>query len=151
MRVSERLLKLPEKLRKQVEGQLVKRADTATAVLIATTNRVLSGRRSGRKYRKAGSKRSYRASAPGESPAKRTGQLQGSWSGAKVRYKPYSESLMITKPGITTDMSSLAKILTKGSVRKRGGLLVRRPFKRKVRSRARRQIRQIYRKPYLQG
>ena len=42
---------------------------------------VLKGQRSGRTYRKPHSKATYTASAPGEPPARRTGNLRMHWNG----------------------------------------------------------------------
>ena len=42
---------------------------------------VLKGQRSGRVYRKPFSRATYTASAPGESPARRTGNLRMHWNG----------------------------------------------------------------------
>lgn len=42
---------------------------------------VLKGQRSGRRYRKYPFKSSYTASAPGEAPARRTGNLRLHWNG----------------------------------------------------------------------
>ena len=42
---------------------------------------VLRGKRSGRVYRKPHTKSHYTASAPGEPPARRTGNLRLNWNG----------------------------------------------------------------------
>lgn len=151
MKVSAKIMQLSDELKRRVEEELEQRAEQANAELMAAAKRTLGKRGKGQRYRIPGSRRRYRASMPKAPPAKRTGALAASWSTQAVKYKPYSESLTVTKPGITTGMDELAKTLTKGAVRKRGGLLVRRPFKRKIQRSARRKVRRIYRQPYLQG
>ena len=52
----------------------------ASRELRSAALRVLSGRRSGRTYRVPYTQANYRASAPGEAPAARTGTLMKSWN-----------------------------------------------------------------------
>lgn len=137
-------------VREQIEAELERRAQPASQEIVNAAARTLGKRGKGRRYRIPGSRRRYRASMPKSPPAKRTGALAASWSPSPRKYKRYTEGMKITVPGSTTDMDWLAKILTKGAIRKRGGLLVHRPFKRKVKQSAMRKIRRIYREPYLQ-
>lgn len=58
-------------------GGRVERAATVVGeALIGDIGITLSGVRSGREYRVPGTRRKYRASAPGQAPASRTGQLR---------------------------------------------------------------------------
>lgn len=149
--LSAQLLAVQGEIRARIEEELARRAIPASQEIVAAAGRVLGKRGKGKRYRIKGTRRRYRASLPREAPAKRTGALASSWSPSPRRYKRYSEGITITKPGAVTSMDWLAKILTKGAIRRRGGLLIRRPFKRKVKQNAMRRIRPIYRQPYLQG
>lgn len=112
------------------------RADEAAAVIKRSTYAILGGKRSGRTYKISGTRRKYVASAPGEAPASRKRSFRRGW---------YTKSEGMT-PGVATQQTELAKILSKGT--RRG--LKRRPFVRKIQRRSRRGLRQIYRRPYLE-
>lgn len=111
------------------------RADEASGVIMRSTYAILGGKRSGRTYKIAGTRRKYKASAPGEAPASRKRQFRRAW---------YTKSEGLS-PGVASHETELAKILSKGT--RRG--MKRRPFVRKIQRRSRRSLRQIYRRPYL--
>lgn len=151
VKLSAELLAAQGAIREQIEAELERRAQPASQEIVAAAGRVLGKRGKGRRYRLPGSRRRYRASLPKEPPAKRTGALASSWYPQPVRTKRYSQGITITKPAAQTRMDWLAKLLTKGAVRRRGGVLKHRPFKRRIKQSAMRKIRPIYRQPYLTG
>lgn len=63
---------------RSIEDTAAKRMAEATQAVRTTVLETLSGSRSGRTYRVPGTKRTYTASAPGEPPAQRLGELRGS-------------------------------------------------------------------------
>lgn len=86
---------------------------------------VLRGQRSGRVYKKSHSKATYRASAPGEPPAVRTGMLRVSWG-----MKAIGDGKGTYTAGIYTDVP-YAETLESGNTRVKA-----RPYRQKVIERA---------------
>lgn len=86
---------------------------------------VLRGQRSGRVYKKSHSKATYRASAPGEPPAVRTGMLRMSWG-----MKAIGDGKGTYTAGIYTDVP-YAETLESGNTRVKA-----RPYRQKVIERA---------------
>lgn len=67
-----------ERALSDIESELRARMSGAPEALTRAAREVLDGARSGRRYRTSAG--SYRASAPGEPPARRTGEYARSWS-----------------------------------------------------------------------
>ena len=65
----------------KINRQVVARGVRAVNAMRNAELEVLKGQRSGRTYRKPHSKATYTASAPGEPPARRTGNLRMHWNG----------------------------------------------------------------------
>lgn len=115
---------------------------------------VLKGQRSGRKYRKpyTGSKtreerkktgykpRMYTASAPGEPPARRSGNLRMHWNGS-VKTRNTSGGMEVI--AVLESGEKYAAALEKGTSK-----MAPRPFVEKVREKAMPEIRKIYGSPY---
>lgn len=102
---------------------------------------VLKGQRSGRVYRKPHSKATYTASAPGEPPARRTGNLRMHWNG-QVK----SENSSGGGVAIIAELESqepYAGILENGSSK-----MAARPFTEKIKEKAMPEIQRIYGEPY---
>lgn len=103
---------------------------------------VLKGQRSGRVYRKPYTKRAtYTASAPGEPPARRTGNLRMHWNG-QVK----SENSSGGGVAIIAELESqepYAGILENGSSK-----MAARPFTEKIKEKAMPEIQRIYGEPY---
>lgn len=82
--------KLP-KVRKELESEFEDAVKRSTLIVHGNVVRILSGRRTGRKYRVPGTKRFYTASREGEAPASRLGILRSSYgwriknNGSKAR------------------------------------------------------------------
>ena len=101
----------------------------------------LKGQRSGRVYRKPHSKATYTASAPGEPPARRTGNLRMHWNG-QVK----SENSSGGGVAIIAELESqepYAGILENGSSK-----MAARPFTEKIKEKAMPEIQRIYGEPY---
>lgn len=103
---------------------------------------VLKGQRSGRVYRKPFTNKSvYRASAPGEAPARRAGNLRLHWNG-QVK----SGSVSGGGTAIVAELESqepYAAYLEYGTAR-----MAARPFVEKIKEEAWPEINKIYREPY---
>lgn len=129
-----------------VEGitqQAKARAYRAANELRSSALHVLKGERSGRKYRKPFTqKATYTASAPGEPPALRSGNLRMSWR-PQTGSENTSKGLTV-KPAITTDVK-YAPILQEGT---KDGRIAPRPFREPIIEHAMPRIRQIFKEPY---
>lgn len=64
----------------QVNSEAKGKAFMTLNAMYNSAQKVLSGQRSGRRYRVPHSRRMYTASAQGEAPANRTGNLRRNWS-----------------------------------------------------------------------
>lgn len=124
---------------KEIRAQLPGRAYRASNELRTAELRVLRGRRSGRVYRVPATRRSYRASAPGEVPAQRTGTFRLSWHTA-----PSQDG---TRARIESGMSAgghvLGELLEKGTSR-----MAPRPYQDKIIEKALPAVKRIYEEPY---
>lgn len=76
IRVTNKLPKVEKELEQEFEDAITR----ATLIVHGNLMRVLSGQRSGKRYRVPGTKRYYFASKPGESPASRLGILRTSYA-----------------------------------------------------------------------
>lgn len=123
----------------QTKQEAAARAIMASNELRNAALNVLRGQRTGRVYRKPFTKKAtYRASAPGEPPAVRTGALRMSWS----LHATGSAGNNITA-GISTNLP-YAPILEEGSKK-----IAPRPYKDAIIERATPAIRNIFSRPYL--
>lgn len=98
---------------------------------------VLRGHRSGRLYKRTGYKRRYRASAPGEPPAVRSGTLRRSWR--PMQYGPNHQN-----PAIESNVP-YAGYMENGTP---GGKIAPRPYEKRILEKAMPRIREIYGEPY---
>ncbi|MCI8692629.1 MAG: hypothetical protein HFH91_07800 [Lachnospiraceae bacterium] len=103
---------------------------------------VLKGQRSGRVYRKPYTKTAtYTASAPGEPPARRTGNLRMHWNG-QVKSENASGGGVAIVAELESQESYAAR-LEKGTAK-----MAPRPFVEKIKQEADPEIRKIYSEPY---
>lgn len=125
---------------KSAKTQAQSRAIRASNELRNSALRVLRGQRSGRVYKLPFSKKTYRASAPGEPPAVRSGRLRISWS-ARAIGKSDGEIVA----SIYTDVK-YAPILQEGT---KDGRIKPRPFEQPIIDGAKDKVMAIFNEPYL--
>lgn len=102
---------------------------------------VLRGQRSGRVYRKPYSKATYNASAPGEPPARRTGNLRMHWNGRVKRQNVSSGGVAIIAE--LESQEPYAWHLQNGTTK-----MAPRSFVDKIKEEAMPEIQKIYSEPY---
>lgn len=101
---------------------------------------VLRGKRSGRVYRKPHTKSHYTASAPGEPPARRTGNLRLNWNGT-VESSSTGSGLRVT--AVLESQERYSTYLENGTRR-----IAPRPFKQPISEKAMPEIERIYHEKY---
>lgn len=124
-----------------INRKVVSRGVRAVNAIRNAELEVLKGQRSGKVYRKPFSKATYTASAPGEPPARRTGNLRMHWNG-QVK----SENSSGGGVAIIAELESqepYAGILENGSSK-----MAARPFTEKIKEKAMPEIQRIYSEPY---
>ncbi len=102
---------------------------------------VLKGQRNGKVYRKPYSKATYTASAPGEPPARRTGNLRMHWNGQVKRNNTFNGGVVIVAE--LESQESYASYLENGTSK-----MVARPFVEEIKKKAAPEIKKIYSEPY---
>ncbi len=124
---------------KNVGKQMAARGTRGLNAMRNAELEVLRGERSGKVYRKPGGG-TYRASAPGEPPAVRTGNLRRNWNGT---VEISGNGTKHTKVTLTWEsQTKYASYLEEG----RG--MSPRPFVKPIRDKAEPEIRRIYSEPY---
>lgn len=101
---------------------------------------VLRGKRSGRVYRKPHTKSHYTASAPGEPPSRRTGNLRLNWNGT-VESSSTGSGLRVT--AVLESQERYSTYLENGTRR-----MAPRPFKQPISEKAMPEIERIYHEKY---
>lgn len=101
---------------------------------------MLKGQRSGRTYRKPYTKQAtYAASAPGEPPARRTGNLRMHWSGT-VQSRSNSEGVTVT--AVLESQEAYSGYLENGTSK-----MAARPFAGKITEKALPEVKRICKEP----
>lgn len=124
-----------------INRKVVSRGVRAVNAIRNAELEVLKGQRSGRVYKKPFSKATYTASAPGEPPARRTGNLRMHWNG-QVK----SENASGGGVAIVAELESqepYAGYLENGTSK-----MAPRPFVDKIKEEAMPEIQKIYSEPY---
>lgn len=124
-----------------INRKVISRGVRAVNVIRNAELEVLKGQRTGRVYRKPFRKATYTASAPGEPPARRTGNLRMHWNG-QVK----SEGSSRGGVAIVAELESqepYAAHLENGTSR-----MAPRPFVEKIKQEATPEIQKIYSEPY---
>lgn len=125
-----------------VNRKVASRGTRTITVLRNAELRVLKGQRSGKRYRVPFSKRYYTASAPGEPPARRTGNLRLRWSGdLKTEHTGQNE---IKLTAILESDTKYAGFLENGTSK-----MLPRPFVQKILNEAEPDVEKIFREPYV--
>ena len=125
----------------EINRKVISRGVRAVNAMRNAELEVLKGQRSGRVYRKPYSKATYTASAPGEPPARRTGNLRMHWNG-QVK----SEATSGGGAAIIAELESqesYAGLLENGTSK-----MAARPFSDKIKEEAMPEIQRIYSEPY---
>ena len=130
---------------KNMEREVAGRAYRASNELRSAALHVLRGSRSGRVYRVPGTKKNYKASAPGEAPANRTGVFRMSW-GPHIRVEKQGKKYRCVS-GIESNVK-VGKYLLGDLLENGTGRMEPRPYKDAVKERAMPKIKQIYDAPY---
>ncbi len=128
-----------------VQKEVSSRAYRASNELRNASLYVLRGSRSGKTYRVPNTGKTYKASAPGEPPAVRTGAFRLSW-GTHVRVEKSGSGFRAVS-SIESHERAGGRLL--GEMLENGhGSVAPRPYKQKVVDRALPKIKAIYSKPY---
>lgn len=125
---------------KKVNREAASRGMRAVNAIRNAELEVLSGKRSGRVYRKPHTKSHYTASAPGEPPARRTGNLRLNWNGT-VESSSTGSGLRVT--AVLESQERYSIYLENGTRR-----MAPRPFKQPISEKAMPEIERIYHEKY---
>lgn len=125
---------------KNVNREAASRGMRAVNAIRNAELEVLSGKRSGRVYRKPHTKSHYTASAPGEPPARRTGNLRLNWNGT-VESSSTGSGLRVT--AVLESQERYSTYLENGTRR-----MAPRPFKQPISEKAMPEIERIYHEKY---
>lgn len=125
---------------KKVNREAASRGMRAVNTIRNAELEVLSGKRSGRVYRKPHTKSHYTASAPGEPPARRTGNLRLNWNGT-VESSSTGSGLRVT--AVLESQERYSTYLENGTRR-----MAPRPFKQPISEKAMPEIERIYHEKY---
>ncbi len=125
---------------KKVNREAASRGMRAVNAIRNAELEVLSGKRSGRVYRKPHTKSHYTASAPGEPPARRTGNLRLNWNGT-VESSSTGSGLLVT--AVLESQERYSTYLENGTRR-----MAPRPFKQPISEKAMPEIERIYHEKY---
>ena len=125
---------------KKVNREAASRGTRAVNAIRNAELEVLRGKRSGRVYRKPHTKSRYAASAPGEPPARRTGNLRLNWNGT-VESSSTGSGLRVT--AVLESQERYSTYLENGTRR-----MAPRPFKQPISEKAMPEIERIYHEKY---
>ena len=125
---------------KKVNRKAASRGVRAVNAIRNAELEVLRGKRSGRVYRKPHTKSHYTASAPGEPPARRTGNLRLNWNGT-VESSSTGSGLRVT--AVLESQERYSTYLENGTRR-----MAPRPFKQPISEKAMPEIERIYHEKY---
>ncbi len=124
-----------------INRKVVSRGVRAVNAIRNAEREVLKGQRSGKVYRKPFSKATYTASAPGEPPARRTGNLRMHWNGQVKSENSSNGGVAIVAE--LESQESYAAHLENGTSR-----MAPRPFVERIKQEAAPEIQKIYSEPY---
>jgi hypothetical protein len=125
---------------KKVNREAASRGARAVNAIRNAELEVLRGKRSGRVYRKPHTKSHYTASAHGEPPARRTGNLRLNWNGT-VESSSTGSGLRVT--AVLESQERYSTYLENGTRR-----MAPRPFKQPISEKAMPEIERIYHEKY---
>lgn len=146
MEASAQIEAAAQKAVRQISLEAKSRGFRAANELRIATMEVLRGQRSGRIYRVPGTRAEYRASAPGEPPAVRTGTFRNAWQQRTYAEDQGSGALVhaVVQNGVTVKNGRLlGDMLEHGTPR-----MAPRPYRQAIIDKATPKIRSIYGEPY---
>ena len=125
----------------KINRQVLSRGVRAVNAIRNAELEVLRGQRSGKKYRKPYTKRAtYIASAPGEAPARRTGNLRLHWTGQVKKEMAANNGVRII-----AELESQEKY--SGFLEEGTSKMAARPFVERIKEKAQIEIKKIYHTP----
>lgn len=124
-----------------INRQVLSRGVRAVNALRNAELKVLKGQRSGKRYRKYPYKSRYIASAPGEAPARRTGNLRLHWNGQVKTEAAAKNGISVIAE--LESQEKYAPFLENGTSN-----MAPRPFVDRIKEEAEPEIRKIYSEPY---
>lgn len=124
-----------------INRKVVSRGVRAVNAIRNAELEVLKGQRSGKVYRKPYSRATYTASAPGEPPARRTGNLRMHWNGQVKSENSSGGGIAVIAE--LESQESYAGYLENGTSK-----MAARPFTEKIKEEATPEIKRIYNEPY---
>lgn len=130
---------------KGVQKEVSQRAYRASNELRNASLHVLRGKRSGKVYRVPNTAKTYKASAPGEPPAVRTGVFRNSW-GTHVHVEKKGVHFRAVSSIESKEMAGgrlLGEMLENGT-----GRMKPRPYKQAIIDKALPKVKELYKKPY---
>lgn len=133
---------------KGLQKEVSQRTYRASNELRNSSLYVLRGKRSGKIYRVPNTGKTYKASAPGEPPAVRTGAFRLSW-GTHVHVEKkgvHFRAVAAIESKERAGSKLLGEILENGT-----GKMKPRPYKQAIVDRALPKVKEIYKKPYKGG
>lgn len=133
-----------KKVTENVCRQVVSRGTRAVNEIRNAELNVLKGARSGKVYKKPGGG-TYRASAPGEPPARRTGNLRMNWNGRVEGGASGGTSVSLTAV-LESMETKYNDYMEHGTP---GGMIAPRPYVERIRDKALPKIEAIYNEPYV--
>lgn len=133
-----------KKVTENVCRQVVSRGTRAVNEIRNAELNVLKGARSGKVYKKPGGG-TYRASAPGEPPARRTGNLRMNWDGRVEGGASGGTSVSLTAV-LESMETKYNDYMEHGTP---GGMIAPRPYVERIRDKALPKIEAIYNEPYV--
>ncbi|MFI3254453.1 MAG: hypothetical protein R3Y63_08990 [Eubacteriales bacterium] len=128
-----------------IEKQVASRAFIASNYLRNSALTVLKNEGSGRQYYKPNTRALYRASAPGEAPAKRTGNFRQSWQPSTTVQRTGGKYIVTarTESNMKAGGYLLGDLLENGTSKMKA-----RPYKEAVIKGAESKIEALFKKPY---
>ena len=131
-----------DRITDQVRMQMLSRGTRAVNELRNAELDVLRGQRGGKTYRKYPNRSTYSASAPGEPPAVRTGNLRMHWSGSVEGGAAAGGGVSMT--AVLESQEHYAGYLEHGTVK-----MAARPYCERIKEKAMPKILEIFSAPYV--
>ena len=133
-----------DRITERVGRQIISRGTRAVNAIRNAELETLNKPGSGRVYKKPGGG-TYRASAPGEVPARRTGALRQQWTG-NVEVNGSGSGFVSITARLVSNVGKYAEYMEYGTP---GGKIAPRPYVEKIKEKALPKVKAIYSEPYV--